>query len=142
MDEPYVYERSARDPRALALIGASLAVVLALILVVEAAWWITLLVGVATVPAVVEAFRDARSRLMLDATAISWESGHHRRSVPLSRVAEVTLATRLDFSQRASVHLTTGDRLRIPPQCLPGGRRLDAELAARGVPHRRALFSS
>jgi len=60
--------------------------------------------------------------------------------VPLGRIAEVRLATTLDFSQRATLLLDSGERLRIPPECLPPGRLIDAALAARGLPHQRSLF--
>jgi hypothetical protein len=140
MAEPLRFERRARGPRALALLGAALLVILAMVFLVEAAWWIVALLALLTLPAVIEAVRDARATLALDADALSWASGRRAQRVPLSRIAEVRLATTLDFSQRASVHLDTGERLRIPPECLPPGRVLDAALAAREVPQRRSLF--
>jgi hypothetical protein len=140
MAEPFRFERSAREPRALALIGAAVLLLLALLFVVEAAWWIAAIVALLTLPAVVEALRDVRATLALDDGQLAWASGRRGRTVPLARIAEVRLATTLDFSQRATLLLDTGDRLRIPPECLPPGRALDAALAARGIPHRRSLF--
>ena len=139
MAEPFRFERSARGRRALALIGTALATIAALILL-GGAWWITAALALLTLPAVIEAVRDARATLALDDHAFAWSSGRRAQSVPLPRIAEVRLATTLDFSQRASVLLDTGQRLRIPPECLPPGRALDACLAARGIPHRRSLF--
>ena len=139
MAEPFRFERSARGHRALALIGTALAAIAALILL-GAAWWITAALALLTLPAVIEAVRDARATLSLDDNAFAWSSGRRAQSVPLPRIAEVRLATTLDFSQRANVLLDTGERLRIPPECLPPGRALDAALAARGIPHRRSLF--
>ena len=139
MAEPFRFVRSARGPRALGLIAAALAVLLALILY-GAAWWITGALALLTLPAVVEALRDASATLTLDGEELAWSSGRHAQSVPLTRIAEVRLATTLDFSQRATVRADTGERLRIPPECLPPGRALDAALAARGIPHSRSLF--
>jgi hypothetical protein len=139
MADPLRFERSARGPRALALIATSAATMLALILL-GAAWWITAALALLTLPAVVEAIRDARATLTLDDHALSWSSGRRAQSVPLPRIAEVRLATTLDFSQRATVHSDTGERLRIPPECLPPGRALDDALKARAIPHRRSLF--
>lgn len=140
MAEPLRFERRAREPRALALIGLSVLAILGLLLAVDAAWWVAAILALFTLPAIVEALRDARATLALDDAGLSWASGRRARCVPLDRIAEVRLATTLDFSQRASVHLDTGQRLRIPPECLPPGRALDAALSARGIPHRRSLF--
>jgi hypothetical protein len=140
MAEPFRFERSAREPRALALIGLSGLAILGLLLVVDAAWWVVAILALLSLPAIVEALRDARATLALDDGGLRWSSGRRARAVPLDRIAEVRLATTLDFSQRASVLLDTGQRLRIPPECLPPGRTLDAALAARGIPHRRSLF--
>jgi hypothetical protein len=139
MADPLRFVRSARGPRALALIATSAAVLLALILL-GAAWWITAALALLTLPAVIEAIRDARATLTLDDRALSWSSGRRAQSVPLPRIAEVRLATTLDFSQRATVHADTGERLPIPPECLPPGRTLDEALTARAIPHRRSLF--
>lgn len=140
MAEDFRFERHARDPRALALLGLSVLSILGLWLVVEAVWWIPAAVGLLTLPAAVEALRDSRSCLLLDGQTLSWSSGRWTQRVPLGRIAEVHLATTLDFSQRATLRLDTGERLRIPPQCLPPRRALDEALAVRGLPHRRSLF--
>jgi hypothetical protein len=139
MAEPFRFERSARGPRALALIATALAALFALILL-GAAWWITAALALLTLPAIVEALRGSRATLTLDDHALAWSSGRRAQSVPLPRIAEVRLATTLDFSQRATVHADTGERLRIPPECLPPGRAFDDGLAARAIPHRRSLF--
>ena len=140
MAEPFRFERSARAPRALALIALSLATLVVLLFVVEAARWIAAVLAVLTLPAVIEALRDARATLSLDDAALSWSSGRRARTVPLERIAEVRLATTLDLSQRATLRLDTGESLRLPPECLPPGRSLDAALAARGIAHNRSLF--
>jgi hypothetical protein len=140
MAEPFRFERSAREPRALVLIALSLAAIVALVFLVEAAWWIAAILALLTLPAVVEALRDTRATLSLNDRALSWSSGRRAGSVPLDRIAEARLATTLDFSQRASLSIDTGERLRIPPECLPPGRALDAALTARGIPNRRSLF--
>lgn len=141
MAEPFAFERSARAPRALALIAIAVLVLIALVLFVDAALWIVAILALLTLPAVIDAVRDTRARLVLDDTSLGWQSGRRRQTLPLDRIEEVRLATRLDFSQRATVHLVTGEKLRIPPECLPPGRALDGALAKRSVPHHRSLFS-
>ena len=141
MAEAFRFERRARDPWALALVALSVLSILGLVFLLDAAWWIPAGVGLLTLPAAVEALRDSRSWLVLDGQALSWSSGRRTQRVPLGRIAEVHLATTLDFSQRATLRLDTGERLRIPPHCLPPRRALDAALADRGLPHRRSLFA-
>jgi hypothetical protein len=139
MAEPLRFERRSRGRRSLALIELAVAV-LVLLVIFSAAWWIIAALALLTLPAVIEAIRDARATLTLDDHALSWSSGRRAQSVPLPRIAEVRLATTLDFSQRATVHADTGQTLRIPPECLPPGRALDDALTARAIPHRRSLF--
>jgi|GEM_PF-3499832 len=137
----FLHERSARGPRSLALIGIAVVVLLGMVFVVGAALWVIAIFALLTIPAIYDALRGARARLVLNDLTLGWESGRREQMIPLGRIEEVTLSTSLDFSQRATVQLTTGEKLRIPPECLPGGRLLDAELEARGIPHRRSLFS-
>jgi len=137
----FVHERSARDPRALGLIAVAVTVLLLMVFLLETSTWIVAVLAVLTLPAILDALRDVRARLTLTDLALAWQSGRREQMVPLGRIDEVTLSTSLDFSQRATVRLTTGEKLRIPPECLPGGRLLDAELDARSIPYRRNLFS-
>lgn len=123
------------------MVAAALALVAFLAVVVDAAWWVVALAALLTLPALADILRGARARLTLDDGALAWTSGSRGRTVPLSEIDEVVLTTALDFSQRAKVLLCDGGSHRIPPECLPGGRILDAEFAARSVPHRRGLFS-
>ena len=140
MAEPFRFERSAREPRAIALLAAAGSALAFLALVVEAAWWITAILALLALPAAIEAIGDARATLSIDEGRLAWSSGRRGQTVPLDRLAEVRLATTLDFSQRATLYLDTGEQLRVPPECLPPGRTLDAALAARNIPHRRSLF--
>jgi hypothetical protein len=140
MAEPFRFERRAREPRALALLAFAGIILAFLVLVVGAAWWITAGLALLALPAILDALRDTRALLSIDDGTLSWSSGRRGRAVPLARIAEVRLATTLDFSQRATLHLDTGERFRIPPECLPPGRALDAALAAHGLRHHRSLF--
>lgn len=140
MDDAFVFERSARSPRALTMIGAAVVAILVMIFAIGAAIWITAIFAIFTLPAIYEAVTGARSRLRLDEETLEWQSGTRGQSFPIAQIEELTLATTLDFSQRATVRLTDGRKIRIPPDCLPGGKTLDAELSARDIPHRRSLF--
>lgn len=123
------------------MVGAGLVFLGLLIFAVGAHPLIVAIVALLIAPALWDVLRDACATLTVDDTSIGWQTGARTASVPFTAIDEVVLATTLDFSQRASLRLTDGGRVRIPPECLPGGRRLDAALEARGVRNRRSLFS-
>lgn len=123
------------------MVGAGLAFLALLIFGVGAHPVIVAIVALLIAPALWDVLRDARASLSVDGAEIAWQTGARTAAVPFTAIDEVVLATTLDFSQRASLRLTDGGRIRIPPECLPGGRVLDNTLEARGIRHRRSLFS-
>ncbi len=140
MAETLNFQRPARRPMGLAMLAVAVVVLLGLIFVVEAHWVIVALFAAIAAPAFWEAIRNQRASLTLDDTVLSWTSGARSGAVELSDIDEVVLTTTLDFSQRARVQLVRGGRVRIPPECLPGGRDLDVALTERGIRNRRSMF--
>ncbi|MDU8944893.1 hypothetical protein [Ovoidimarina sediminis] len=140
--EPFSFERRARRPFGLAMVTAALLCLSLLIFAVDAHPVIVALFAVVTGPAVWDVFRDARATLQINDKRLAWNTGHHEITVPLGEIREAVLSTSFDFSQRGKIHLSDGRRLRIPPQCMPGGRTLDAALELRAVPYRRSLFGN
>ena len=138
--DPLIFERRARRPLGLAMVGAALLCLVLLIFAVEAHPIVVAIFAVITGPALWDVVRDARATLTLDDTNLSWNSGHHDITLPLTEIEEAALSTSFDFSQRGKITLRDGRRVRIPPQCMPRGRSLDHALEARGVIHRRSLF--
>ena len=92
-------------------------------------------------PAIWDVIRDGRATLAIDTDSVTWKSGARSGMVTIHEIDEAKLATTLDFSQRATLLLKNGQKLRIPSECLPGGRVLDAEMEKRGIRNRRSLFS-
>ena len=121
--------------------GAGLGLLALFIFVIDAHVLIVVITALAVAPALYDLIRGATATLWLTEAEIGWTTGPRRVALPLERVDEVKLATTLDFSQRATLLLKDGQRLRIPPECLPGGRVLDTEFERRGIAHRRSLFS-
>lgn len=138
--EPLSFERRARRPFGLAMVGVALICLVLLIFAIDAHPLIVAIFALITAPAVWDVARDARATLSVDARHLSWNTGHHEITVPLAEIEEAVLSTAFDFSQRGKITLRDGRRVRIPPQCMPRGRSLDAALEARGIIHRRSLF--
>lgn len=141
MAEPLRFARGARRPGALALLGAGLALLAALIFLVEAHPLAVALLALLLAPALWDAIRNTQASVEIDDTHLKWRSGRRGADVPLDRIEEAVLATTLDFSQRLRLRLKGGESQRVPPECLPPGRALDAAFTARGIPHKRSLFS-
>lgn len=139
--DPYRFERPARRPGAYALIGAGLAILVVLAFGIDAHPAIVAVAALAVAPAILDVIRGSTATLTLTEREIGWTSGARTARVPLDAIEEVRLATTLDFSQKAVLRLRDGRKVRIPPECLPGGQALDAELERRGVPHSRSLFA-
>lgn len=140
MAEPFQFARRARRPGALALVATALGFLGFLVFGVVAHPVLIAVYALLISPAIWEIFRNARASLTLDSDAIAWQSGGRGHAVALADVDRVNLRTTLDFSQRATIHLKTGQKLRIPAECLPGGRALDHALDAQGVTNSRSLF--
>ncbi|MBT8457639.1 MAG: hypothetical protein KJO15_16210 [Alphaproteobacteria bacterium] len=139
--EPLSFERRARRPAGLAMVGVALAALLGLIFALDAHPVIVALFALLVAPALWDVIRDSHASIHLDETTFRWQSGARKGAVPFEEIDEAVLSTTLDFSQRASLRLKDGRRQRIPPECLPGGRVLDVALTERGVANRRSLFS-
>ncbi len=141
MTEPLRFERRARRPFGIAMVAVALICLGLLIFAIDAHPVLVAIFAIIIGPALWDVIRDSRSTLSLDDTHLRWITGARDVSVPLTEIDEVVLATTMDFSQRATIRLRDGRKIRIPPQCLPGGRMLDTALEERAVIHRRSLVS-
>ena len=141
MTEPLFFERRARRPFGIAMVAVALVCLAVLIFGIDAHPLLVTLFAIIVAPALWDVLRDNRATLALNDTHLSWTAGAQKIEIPFTEIDEVVLATTMDFSQRATIQLRDGRKIRIPPQCLPGGRVLDTALEARAVIHRRSLFS-
>jgi hypothetical protein len=140
MADPFFFERDSRRPASLAIVGLGIAVLLGLILVIPTHPMIVTVFALVLAPAIWEVIKGRTHWLKLDSGAISWSIGGVETRVPWSEVEEVRVRTALDMSQRATLHLKSSDRLKVPMPCVPPGRRLENELKARDVPVTRVFF--
>ena len=141
MAEPFRFERRARRPFGIAMVAVAVLFLGVLVFALDASPLVVALFALITAPAVWEVLRDSRAWLKVDDTALTWQAGARRGNVALAQIDEVVLSTTFDLAPRARVRLKSGERFRLPMECLPPGRALDAALEARGVSHRRAFFA-
>ena len=140
MSAPFVYKTRGRRKRTLVVLLAVWGALALVWLQLEAAWWIIAFLAAFTLPAVYDLWADPVSGLRLGAETMEWYSGQRRAALDLSEVDHVRLDTRLDFSVRATVVLTSGRKLRLPYEATPPDAPFEAALHLRGITTRRFHF--
>lgn len=138
---PFEFHRQGRSRRAVLALAISYGLILVALLVFDAAWWLMALLGLCTLPALWDVWRNPAAGLSLSSDALTWHSGRRRAEVPLSEIDHMRLDTRWDFSVRATAVLSNGKRLRLPYESLPPHRSLEAALQARGIRVERHHFN-
>ena len=139
--EPYSYTRQGRSPTTLRVVLGIWAVLIAAIVLVDAAPWLMGLIALFTLPAVWDLWRNPASGLTLDQTGLRWFTGKRSGALDWSEIDRIRLDTRLDLSVRASAVLQSGRKIRLPYEFTPPHERLEAELNARGIRTERHHFS-
>ncbi|WP_157022065.1 hypothetical protein [Parasedimentitalea huanghaiensis] len=138
---PCHFTRQARTVKlCVALVGIYTTLTFAVV-VLQASWWAVAFLALPTLPALWDLWRNTRSELTLDATQVIWRSGQLSDSVTLDQINLVRFDTRWDFSVRVTLILTSGDKLRLPPQVLPPHLMLENALQLRGVQTERHHFT-
>ena len=135
------HELSARRPKAVFLIGLTWAVLLLLWLLMDAALWILIPIGIFTVPAIFEAARGDVAEFHLTEDALAWKSARHTGEAPLRDIDHVRFDTRLAFAINARPRLVDGTTIRLPVECVPPYAAFCAALDTAGVRHERHHFS-
>lgn len=141
MTRALVFERSGRQPRAIAILCAIWTLLLFLYLRLDAAPWIIGIFAVFTLPALWDQIANPGAGMRFEPAHLIWHSGRRDAQIPWSQIDHVRLDTRLDFSVRATIVLVTGKRVRAPFEATPPADTLVAALDARGVRVERHHFS-
>ena len=139
--EPFVWERQGRNPVTLYAVLGTWALLIALIVLVDAAPWLMGIIALFTLPAVYELYANPAAGLSIDGDTLSWFSGKRRATLDRAEVQHVRLDTRLDFSVRATAVLTGGRKVRLPYESTPPDKLLEAALNAHGFQTQRHHFS-
>lgn len=139
--DTFQFHREGRNKATLYAVVAVWAGLFAAYLLVDAAPWILAAIGLFTLPALWDLYKNPSSGLTFTPDALTWFTGARNASVAWREIDRVRLDTRLDFSVRASAVLHSGRKIRLPYECTPPDELLEAALNARGVRTERHHFS-
>jgi hypothetical protein len=126
------FTRHNRSPRSIAILCAVYAVLLALVLAFDAAWWLIGLLALGTLPALWDVLRNTDAGLSLEPAKLRWHSGARQGEIDLTEIDFFRFDTRWDFSVRVSIILTNGKRLRLPDEALPPHKQMEQALQQAG----------
>lgn len=138
--ESFSYRSQGRNRVTVLAVAGTWLALGGLVLTVDAAPWLMGSIGLFTLPAVWDLWRNPRAGLDFTPFALTWFSDAREGSVPWSDIDRMRLDTRLDFSVRASVVLRSGQKIRLPYECTPPHRAFEAALTARGIRTERHHF--
>lgn len=136
-----VFERRGRSRGMIIALAVIYAVLIGLWVLVDAAWWLILLLVLPTLPALADLLRDTRAGLRLSQDRLEWQTGKRRGSLWLSEIDHMCFDTRWDFSVRVTARLHGNKQVRLPYESLPPHRNLEAALQARGILVKRRHFT-
>ncbi len=100
--DPVRFRKHGRNRATLYTVAAVWIVLLALVIAVDAAPWLMALIGLTTLPALWDLYRNPLSGLDFTSHGLQWFSGSRKGAVAWSEIERVRLDTRLDFSVRVS----------------------------------------
>lgn len=139
--QPYSYETTGRN-RATLIVVTLVWIALALaVRLLDAALWLVGIVALFTLPAIYDLLSARRSGLSLGPEGLGWFSGKRDGTVMWNQISHIRLDTRLDLSVRATVHLITGRKIRLPLEATPPAETFEKVLTERGVKVERHHFS-
>lgn len=139
--DSFSYARPGRNRATLFAVCGVWAGLLAAIVLVDAAPWLMGVIGVFTLPALWDLYRNPESGLRFTPDTLNWFSGNRVAEVEWREIEKVRLDTRLDFSVRATIVLHSGRKIRLPYESTPPHDLLEAALNARGIRTERHHFS-
>ena len=141
MPDRLVFTRQARTPQTVVILIAIYSVLLAAVIVIDAAPWLMAALALLTLPAVWDIWRNPGAGLGLDQTRLDWHSGRLSGTLELAQIDHMRFDTRWDFSVRVMAVLNDGKKVRLPHEALPPHRALETAFAARGVTVKRHHFT-
>lgn len=141
MPDEFIFERRGRSARAIALLAAIYGLLIALVVVVDAAWWLVLLLALTTLPALWDVLRDSRAGLRLTRDRLDWHTGRRQGTLALAEIERMRFDTRWDFSVRVSALLAGDRQVRLPHEATPPHHAFETALTERGVAVERRHFN-
>lgn len=141
MQDDFVFNRQGRSSRTVAILIIIYTVLIAAVLLIDAAWWLMAGLALLTLPALWDLYRDPSAGVQLSNTALRWHSGRRQGELALSEIDHMRFDTRWDFSVRVSAVLPNKKRVHLPFESLPPHQSFEAAFEARDVAVKRTHFS-
>ena len=107
----------------------------------DAAIWLVGVILLFTLPALWDLYAGTRAGASLNDSTLHWFSGNNAVDIPFEQIDHVRLVTRLDLSVRAAIVLTSGRKMRLPPEATPPHEAFETALHARNIATKRHHFS-
>lgn len=139
--EPFQFRKAGRNRAALFAVLGIWTALIAAVLLVNAALWLMGLIALVTLPALWELVTNPAAGLDLTQSKLTWFTGRRKGELARGEVERMRFDTRLDFSVRATVVLTTGRKVRLPYECTPPHQLFEKALIAHGIRVERHHFS-
>lgn len=140
-DAGWSWRGRGRNGVTLIAVAATWAVLVGLIVLVDASPWLMGALALFTLPACLDWIANPRVGIDLDGRTLRWFAGRASGTVPTAGIDRIRLDTRLDLSVRTTVVMDSGQRIRLPAAVAPPHRVLEREVAARGIAIERHHFS-
>ena len=130
---PFCFTRQGRDQRTVAILIVVYSVLLAAVLLVDAAWWLMAALALPTLPALWDLYTDPSAGVQLDQTRLDWHTGRYNGTLLLTEIDHIRFDTRWVFSVRVTAMLGDNKRVRLPYDALPPHHAFESALSAQGV---------
>ena len=138
---PFRFTRHNRTPRTILILICVYAALVALLVLLDAAWWLVGLLGLTTLPALWDVAHGTRAGVSVDQNGVQWFSGKREAEVPMADLDFIRFDTRWDLSVRTSLVLKSGKRIRLPDEATPPHREFETALQQAGLRVERHHFN-
>jgi hypothetical protein len=125
----------------MAILIAVYSVLMAAVILVDAAWWLMTALAMLTLPALWDLWRDPSAGLRLGETGLDWHTGQRSGALLLTEINHMRFDTRWDFSVRVTAVLENGKLVRLPYEALPPHRAFETALEVRKIAVKRHHFT-
>jgi hypothetical protein len=137
----YTHVNFGRNRRTAAIVIGIYVVLVAAIILIDAAWWLMAFVALFTLPALWDLYANRSAGVRISDTTLFWFSGKRKAEVALTEIDHMRFDTRLDFSVRVSAVLNDRQRVRLPYDALPPHQEFEKAFQSREVKTQRHHFA-
>ena len=124
----FSFTRQSRNPRTVLILICIYAVLIGMMILIDAAWWLIAFLALVTLPALRDVIKDTSAGIELSLDTLRWHTGQRQGELKLSEVDRFRFDTRWDFSVRVSAILCSDKRVRLPDASLPPHRQFEEVL--------------